>query len=72
MTKYLVKGQGYGGGGPSVSPFESSNLAEVKERISELIESDHAVQLYKIDEDGVKTQIEFNYYTTVNVEIYEE
>ena len=52
MTKYLVNGQGYGGGGPSVSPFESTNLEEIKERIAELLESDHAVQLYKIDENA--------------------
>lgn len=71
MTKYIVRGQGYGGGGPSVSPFESSNLKEVKDHIAELLESDHAVQLYKLDDDGNKTQVEFNYYTTVTVEIYE-
>ena len=71
MTKYIVNGQGYGGGGPSVSPFESSNLKEIKDRIAELLETDHAVQLYKVDDNGIKTHIEFNYYTTVTVEIYE-
>lgn len=71
MTKYIVHGQGYGGGGPSVSPFESSNLKEIKERIAELLESDHAVQLYKVDDNGIKTHVEFNYYTTINVEVYE-
>lgn len=71
MTKYLVNGQGYGGGGPSVSPFESTNLEEIKERIAELLESDHAVQLYKIDENDAKTRIEFEHYTSVTVRINE-
>lgn len=71
MIKYLVNGQGYGGGGPSVSPFESSDLKKIKERIAELLESDHAVQLYKIDENGVKTHVEFEHYSTVSVWINE-
>jgi hypothetical protein len=71
MTKYIVKGQGYGGGGPSVRPFESDNLNEVKDRISELIESDHAVQLYRVNTDGTVKSVEFECYTNVSVRIDE-
>lgn len=67
MKKYKVKAQGYGGGGPSVSPFISSNINEIKEHIESLLETDHAVQLYKIDENGNETQIEFEYTTNINV-----
>jgi hypothetical protein len=69
MTTYRVTGQGYGGGGPSVSPFESDDLNAIKDRIAYLLESDHAVQLYKIDDSGVKTRIEFEHYTSVSVRI---
>ena len=69
MTKYLVNGQGYGGGGPSVSPFESDNLNAIKDRIADLLESDHAVQLYKVNDDGSTTQVEFEHYTSVFVRI---
>lgn len=71
MTTYLVKGQGYGGEGPSVRPFESTDLIKVKERIADLLESDHAVQLYRVDADAVQTQIEFEYYTQISVNIGE-
>lgn len=71
MTKYIVKGQGYGGGGPSVTPFESNDIAAVRERISELLESDHAVQLYRVNTDGTVKQIEFEYYTNITVSIDE-
>lgn len=69
MTKYIVKGQGYGGSGPSVKPFESTDINEIKDRIAELMESDHAVQLYQMNDDGTSNQIEFEYYTTITVNI---
>lgn len=71
MTKYIVKGQGYGGGGPSVTPFESDDVAAVKDRISELLESDHAVQLYRVNADGTTKQVSFEYYTNITVSIDE-
>lgn len=71
MTTYLVKGQGYGGEGPSVRPFTSSNIKEIKDRIAELLETDHAVQLYRVDTEGNTTQIEFEYYTQISVSIEE-
>jgi hypothetical protein len=71
MTKYRVNGQGYGGGGPSVSPFESDNLNAIKDRIADLIESDHAVQLYKVNDDGSTTHVEFEHYNSVSVRINE-
>ena len=71
MKKYRVNGQGYGGGGPSVTPFESSDINEIQERIEELINSDHAVQLYRINDDGTVKRLNFEYYTSVTVEIKE-
>lgn len=69
MTKYRVNGQGYGGGGPSVNPFESDNIKEIKERMADLLESDHAVQLYRVNDDGTVKRINFEYYTSVTVRI---
>ena len=71
MTKYRVNGQGYGGGGPSVTPFESDNLSAIKDRMSDLLESDHAVQLYRVNEDGSVKRISFDYYTSISVRINE-
>jgi hypothetical protein len=72
MTKYIVKGQGYGGGGPSVSPFESDDISAVKDRMIELLESDHAVQLYRVNANGTVTQVEFEYYTNITVSINDQ
>jgi hypothetical protein len=69
MTKYIVKGQGYGGGGPSVTPFESDSISEIKDRMIELLESDHAVQLYRVNADGTVKPVEFEYYTNITVNI---
>lgn len=71
MTKYRVTGQGYGGSGPSVSPFESDNISAVKDRMIDLLESDHAVQLYRVNNDGTVTQVDFEYYTNITVSIDE-
>jgi hypothetical protein len=71
MTKYRVTGQGYGGGGPSVSPFESDNLSAIKDHMSDLLESDHAVQLYRVNDDGTVKRVNFEYYTTISVRIDE-
>ena len=65
--KYIVNGQGYGGGGPSVNPYESSDKHKVKRHIEDLLETDHAVQLYEIDDSGNKKQIKFEYYSSVTV-----
>lgn len=62
MKTYLVKAQGYGGGGPSANPFESLDLHEIKGVIEELLSSDHAVQLYRIEDDGTAVDIPFEYY----------
>ena len=69
MTIYKVKAQGYGGSGPSVSPFESDDLSLVRGEIADLLSSDHAVQLYRINEDGSETPVEFEYYTTITVDM---
>lgn len=71
MITYIVKGQGYGGGGPSVRPFTSSNLSEIKDRIADLLETDHAVQLYRVDAEGNTKQVEFDYYAQISVSIEE-
>jgi hypothetical protein len=65
--KYRVHAQGYGGGGASVRPFESSDKKEIIEHIENLLETDHAVQLYEIDDNDNKKKIEFEHYSSVTV-----
>jgi hypothetical protein len=67
MPFYVVRAQGYGGSGPSVSPFVSENLDEIKEEIADLIQSDHAVQLYKIAECGTESRVEYYTHHSVTV-----
>jgi hypothetical protein len=67
MTMYVVKAQGYGGEGPSVSPYYSDDISAVEDVITELLETDHAVQLYRIDSDGVAQPTTFETYTTIKV-----
>lgn len=69
---YRIEAQGYGGFGPSVRPMTTSDLNAVREEIADLIESDHAVQLYKVNTDGSKTRIDFECRTTVTVDIEDE
>lgn len=66
---YKVNAQGYGGGGPSVSPFVSTDLNVVKSEIEDLIASDHAVQLYLVKDDGTEERLDYEVYSTVNVVI---
>jgi hypothetical protein len=68
---YRIKAQGYGGGGPSVPTTDSDDINVIREQMEDLIDSDHAVQLYKVDADGVETRISFEYYTTTTVAIGE-
>jgi hypothetical protein len=65
--KYRVHAQGYGGGGASVNPYESSDKNKVKRHIEDLLETDHAVQLYEIDDNGNKNKIEFEHYSSITV-----
>ena len=67
MNLYRVHAQGYGGGGPSVTPYESSDKNKIKRHIEDLLESDHAVQLYEIDDNGNRKKIEFEHYSSVTV-----
>jgi hypothetical protein len=66
---YRIKAQGYGGGGPSVPTRDSDDINVVREEIAELIESDHVVQLYRVNADGSETRIDFECYTTTTVVI---
>lgn len=72
MTLYQVKAQGYGGSGPSVPTFESTDIKKIKERIADLVQSDHAVQLYCVNADGSTASIDFETYSTITVEIYNQ
>lgn len=67
MKLYRVHAQGYGGGGASVNPFESTDKKEIIEHIEGLLETDHAVQLYEIDDNGNRKKIEFEHYSSVTV-----
>ena len=69
MRKFKVKAQGYGGSGPSVASIESSDIAEIKNEIADLINSDHAVQLYEILEDGTEVSVEFEAESSVAIYI---
>jgi hypothetical protein len=66
---YRIKARGYGGGGPSIAPFETTSIDVARREIADLLDSDHAVQLYRVDGNGVETRIEFDYYTTTVVTI---
>jgi hypothetical protein len=56
---YRIKAQGYGGGGASIRPYVSDNLENIKSEMSDLLESDHAVQLYKIQDDGSEVRVDY-------------
>ena len=66
---YRIKAQGYGGGGPSVPPIETTSIDVARNEIADLIDSDHAVQLYTVGADGVELRVEFDYYTSTTVTI---
>jgi hypothetical protein len=69
MSNYFIEARGYGGEGPSITPMIVSDLNAAKQEIADLIQTDHAVWLYKIDTNGTKTRMDFEIYTTVTVEI---
>jgi len=56
---YRIKAQGYDGGGVSIRPYVSDNLENIKSEMSDLLESDHAVQLYKIQDDGSEVRVDY-------------
>lgn len=64
---YIVRAQGYGGGGASVPPYKSDDRIQIKMEIESLLETDHAVQLYKILPNGEEKEIEFQSYMTYHV-----
>jgi hypothetical protein len=68
---YRIKAQGYGGCGPSICPIETTSLDVARNEIADLLSSDHSVQLYVVDGDGIETRIKFDYYTTIAVNIEE-
>jgi hypothetical protein len=72
MKKFKIKAQGYGGSGPSIAPYISTNVSEIKSEIASLIVTDHAVQLYEIDDNGSEKRIDFEYYTSVTIEILQD
>lgn len=68
---YEIRAQGYGGSGASIPPITVNTISEAKEEIADLLSCDHAVQLYKIEEDGSKKAINFESYTSYSVVILE-
>jgi hypothetical protein len=69
MITYRIKAQGYGGGGPSIPTIETTSIEVAQNEIADLIGTDHAVQLYVVDSNGNETRMEFEWYSTVTVNI---
>lgn len=65
--KYIIEARGYSGEGPSIPSILVDSLSDAKTEIEDLLESDHSVMLYELNEDGSKTKINFEYYTRVHV-----
>jgi hypothetical protein len=68
--KYIVKARGYGGSGPSVTPFITDSLQEAEDEAAELLDSDHSVQIFKIV-DGKEQMLNFETFRHTTVYITE-
>jgi hypothetical protein len=72
MTTFIIKAQGYGGGGPSLRPFETTSLQEAINEIEDLLDSDHSVKLYKLDYNGKEIPMNYTAHSYTKVYIGEE
>jgi hypothetical protein len=69
---YRIEAQGYGGGGASIRPIIVDSIVKAKEEMQDLLACDHAVQLYKMQEDGSKKYMQFEHYATYHVTILDD
>lgn len=67
---YIVKAKGYGGSGPTVTPFKTNDRTTVEYEAAELIDSDHSVQIYKVV-GGKEHRLSFETYRNTTVYITE-
>jgi len=72
MALYKIKAQGYGGSGASAMPFTSHDITALQSEIEDLLLSDHAVQLYKMNADDTETRVDYETYTRIRVIIDED
>ena len=53
-------------------PFTSHDITALQSEIEDLLLSDHAVQLYKMNADDTETRVDYETYTRIRVIIDED